>query len=521
MKKIGIVIAALLFAALLFALPASAAEAEELPTALQPNVPRANDGDLINSGTFLQNQNYRLSSEKEIASLLIRFDLEPAPFTITLDGEEKSVEPRFLHQFVSVKELFGKTASEMELRFDRQAEINEITAFSDGDLPSWVQVWQAPEGAADVLVSLTHSGDEQLFFAGLLPALTDRGLIVQTVYFTDHDTVTDRRHELLNGLWEAGVRRYPVLTSPVSARDPGAPLAEEAAYEAALAAAVRAGHSYEDLVAFQIEQIRRFQPLLLVGPDLAGEYHDGQKILNARTLIEAAENAGKADAFSESAEKYGVWEVKKFYLHLYSENPVELNLDAPLASYGGKTAFQVSQSAFRLYNLLQNQWYASWLLGENGEITLASQVSLVPDRYASFTDCAFSPCRYGLYSTLVGADEAKNDLMEHLESRAEEAARLQKEKEEAAREALERESEEARRRAEEEAQKARLEAEELERKKNERAAAAEESGQKREVIFILLGLGAIAALAAVLLVRRIVLKRRRRSIADREGTFFD
>ena len=73
-----------------------------------------------------------------------------------------------------------------------------------------------PDGEKDDLLVLAgHPDDEILFFGGTIPYYAgERGLNVVVAYLTCgtySDGTQVRRSELLNGLWEMGVRTYPVI----------------------------------------------------------------------------------------------------------------------------------------------------------------------------------------------------------------------------------------------------------------------------------------------------------------------
>jgi len=164
------------------------------------------------------------------------------------------------------------------------------------------------------------------------------------------------------------------------------------------------------------------------------------------------------EAFPESAERYGVWDVPKTYLHLLEDNPIVLNYDIPLDRFDGLTAFQVTQKyGFPCHETQQVYGFKSWLNGFQGEITLATQIE------------EFSPCEFGLYRTTVGSDVQKNDFMENLISYDEqarlEAQRLEQERLE--QERLEQERLEAERLEQERLEQERLEKEHLEQERLE------------------------------------------------------
>ena len=70
------------------------------------------------------------------------------------------------------------------------AKISDVYAFSAGTLPDFVQNWEKPLERADILLNSSHSDDDQLFFAGLLPYYASRGCDIQVVYYTDHKNET-------------------------------------------------------------------------------------------------------------------------------------------------------------------------------------------------------------------------------------------------------------------------------------------------------------------------------------------
>ena len=102
-----------------------------------------------------------------IAGIYIEFDRLPQPWT--LNETEPCGENGFLHEYVNVAARLGEPADSVTLEFPAGTSIGEIYAFSPGELPGWVQVWQPPLEEADLLLVSSHSDDEQLFFAG--PAL--------------------------------------------------------------------------------------------------------------------------------------------------------------------------------------------------------------------------------------------------------------------------------------------------------------------------------------------------------------
>ena len=116
--------------------------------------------------------------------------------------------------------------------------------------------------------------------------------------------------------------------------------------------------------------------------------------------------------------KHSVLGVPKAYLHLYQENPIVMDWDQPLESFGGMTAFRVTKELGFACHVSQYYDFA-WYISGAYKATDISQ---------------FSPCEYGLYRSTVGPDVAKNDLFENVKSHVQtqadaEAARLAAEEE--------------------------------------------------------------------------------------------
>lgn len=355
-----------------------------------------------------------ITSETEIASLYVIFDRIYGAWTLS-DGMTEAVcgENGYLHEYINVTEKLGHSPNSLTLTFaERDCSLSEVHLFGDGAAPSWVQIWEPPCEEADLLLFSTHIDDEQLFFAGVLPYYAgERALDVQVVYFTDPFQYHDRPHEQLNGLWTVGVRHYPLSGDFVDMRSYSS--AEAYAHQENF------GFSRDDMIRSQVELLRRFRPQVVVGHDINGEYGHGQHMINCETLMEGLDLAADASYDPDSASQYGVWDTPKAYIHLWPEDPIVMDWDVPLETFGGRTAFQMSQEGFRCHKSQVVFWLGGWMFGENSSITKATQITL------------YSPCRYGLYRTKVGPDVEGGDMFENIpQSYAEireEAARLEKE----------------------------------------------------------------------------------------------
>ncbi len=370
--------------ALLFLVPVSA-------FTLSPAAREATDG---NISTFSSPGEITVSSngEKGLSSLYLMFDKPAGVFRVTsADGRSEEVNRHdYLHLYIDLVDLFASPQPSVTLSLGN-APLSEIRAFAEGEeIPDDVQIWSPPHEKADLLLFGAHSDDEHLFFGGIVPLYCgERGLRVQIVYFTNHWDTHNRSHELLNGLWVAGMRNYPLI-------GPFPDLYSES-LDYAYTVYRWQGYGEEDFLAFEIETLRRFKPSVLVSHDVNGEYGHGTHRLLANTLLKAIELCGDPDAYPASAAEYGAWEPEKVYLHLWKERPVLLDLDAPLDAFGGKSAFEVAKEGYACHLSQQWTWFTRW-------VNVDSAASIR----------TYSPREYGLVMTRVGEDILKNDLMENI-----------------------------------------------------------------------------------------------------------
>ncbi|MDD6199763.1 MAG: PIG-L family deacetylase [Firmicutes bacterium] len=423
-----------------------------------------------------------LTNGTGMAGLYLLFDREYGVYTVTDNGSGKSItagEGGFLHEFLDLAAAFGTAPTSVTLDFSNgSVRLSEIRVFSGTDVPKDIQVWGSPlEGGADLVLFATHGDDDQLFFAGLLPLYAGaKGCRVQVVYLTDHRNLTSGRiHEMLNGLWAVGVTAYPVFGSFADFRiDSLEGTYDEYRYSY--------GTTREALQSFVVEQIRRFKPLVAVGHDLNGEYGHGMHMVYADLLTKAVPLTGDPEAFPESAGRYGVWEIPKVYLHLYAKNPITIDYDQPLEAFGGLTAFQATQKlGYPCHKSQQYTWFTRWINGSSGEITKASQIE------------TYSPCRFGLYHSTVGADVTGGDFLENIVPYAEqerlEQERLEQERLEQERleqERLEQERLEQERLEQERLEQERLEQERLEQERleQERLESERQNGRRKQELII-------------------------------------
>ena len=421
----------LLFTALLLVLTVCSGRGAAYADELTPELTLSNNGKKENltdnshytSVTFNNKDTVTITSKdgSPIHSLYISWDSKPVSWTLITDtGSLTCGTDEFLHEYIA---LDTPSAS---LTIDIPADsirIDKIRIFNEGDLPHDVQVWNPPCERADIMVIPSHSDDEILFLGGVLPTysyLYDAQ--IQVVYMCEFWTTSRvREHEKLDGLWEAGIRNYPVCGNFIDkyAKD---------------AAAARKIYDHEALVTYLVQQIREMQPQVIVTHDIYGEYGHGFHIMTCQALMEAVEFAADASKYPDSSERYGTWNTPKTYLHIFPANKITLDLHIPIEEdYAGRTALDILKASYKKHD---SQQWCGYYVSDNYEHSCAE---------------------FGLYRTLVGPDTT-NDLLCNLKTYAvqavEEQARLEAEAAALAAQKAEAERLEAERKAEEERFKA-------------------------------------------------------------------
>lgn len=314
----------------------------------------------VKNGTIIS-----FTASKPIRGIYLVWDTPHAQwdFISLKNGEETRRtygENGFLHEYADLGDNYDSVTLEFH---GNGAILCDIYAFSEGDVPDWVQIWQPPLEKADLLVLPARAGDEFLYFGGVIPYYIAKGKSVQAAYMTNLFNEPLKTHGILNALYTSGLRHYPVTS--------GFPEITAASVDAALER-----YDEDGFLAFTTELLRRFKPEVVVGQ---GEYGDGVQMLSASALMIAAELSGDMLEYRESAKEYGEWDVPKVYLHGYDENGIEMDWSGSLGT---------AESAFSHYTWRQNR-------------------SIV-------TGGAYDCRKFGLFRTTVGVDVKRDDLFENI-----------------------------------------------------------------------------------------------------------
>lgn len=354
-----------------------------------------------------------IESDEAIYGLYIIWSSEVSGYTISYndkDNNKTSIQCGsygYLHDYIP----FNTAATSITIETSADMSISDIYAYSEGRLPETVQIWQPPcNDDTDILVFSTHADDEILFLGGVLTNYGgEQGLNVQVAYMCDFFlTEPVRQHEELDGLWECGIKNYPVKGDFMDL------------YSLDLGTAMTQ-YNYDDILSYATACVRRFKPLVCVSQDFNGEYGHGGHCIYAKAVSEAVNSSAEASFNPDSASEYGIWDTPKTYYHLYNENTITLDVDTPLSRFNQRTSVDILKTAFTKH---VSQISYSFNVMDNG--------------YAKTYWGNFDSRAFGLYRTTVGYDTG-NDMMEHVTAlhtereAKKEAARLQaaKEKEDA------------------------------------------------------------------------------------------
>lgn len=253
----------------------------------------------------------------------------------------------------------------------------EMRIYGPGETPPEVQQWQAPAEKADLMLLVAHPDDEVLWFGGALPRYAGQeGRTCQVCMMVP--TLPNRRLELLDCMWTCGVKNYPVWGK----------------YRDAFSYTLKKQYKHwnkDNVYKTVTGWIRRFKPDVLLTHDINGEYGHGAHRVCADASMNCIELAADKKKYPDSAKEYGTWDVPKCYIHLYAENVIDMDWRQPLEAFGRKTGFDVACEGFKCHFSQQKTDYhvEDWGPWDNS--------------------------LFGLYRSLVGPDEEKNDFFEHLD----------------------------------------------------------------------------------------------------------
>ena len=306
---------------------------------------------------------------------------EPEDFLISAKDKNGSECNRYAREtgFVKIKDYFELDPNVRKITIEVNSAkdaVSELSVFSQGTLPASVQVWDDPVKKADFMVVSAHQDDELLWFGGAIPEYAvDRGKRTVVVYMANCGRL--RRKEAMDGLWAMGIKNHPVFNNFVDKRSRD------------LQEGLEMWGGEDKVVGKLVENIRQYKPSVVLSHDLNGEYGHGGHRATAYAVQKAVEAASDKDKYPESAAKYGAWQVKKLYLHLYPDQQMTMDWNQPLKAFGGKTGYEMACIGYA-----QHQSQQGFYQMEQGG--------------------KYDNTKFGLAYTSVGEDAEKNDFFEHV-----------------------------------------------------------------------------------------------------------
>ena len=315
------------------------------------------------------------------ALLMLEWVTPPASFNLVLRDSANHTTQTFNEtndsgMLVYSYDLTEETRSIAIATSDTAAGLGEVRVFEKGAVSPVNQRWQALPDKVDIMVFAAYEDDEFLYYGGTIPYYAAKGKTVAVVYMTDGGR--SRYAEALEALWAAGVTYHPIFLG-----------FEEAS-----------SRSYETVVSHWgldtaeervVNLLRRYKPDVVVAPDIEGEGGDNLRKLTSYVVRRAVMVAADEDAWPDSYDRFGLWDTKKTYVHLYEGNALTMTAyDEPCEELAGRTPSAVAAAAFAKY---QSQRHVA--------------------SYERF-GAAYNNRAFGLIRTTVGDDRFKNDLLENV-----------------------------------------------------------------------------------------------------------
>lgn len=238
-----------------------------------------------------------------------------------------------LHVDIKPKEYFRIFIEETQTE---RFSISSIEVYDNTDmpLPPHVEDWTETVDDADLMIFSAHADDEWVFFGGAIPLYSVEKEKDTIVVYMAADKFY-RKSEALAALWAGGLKTYPIF----------AHFKDKRHYHLDETMDMWGEH---DTIKYCVKLIRKYKPEVILTHDFEGEYGHGNHRMTAYAVDMAVILANDKTYDEKSAEKYGVWDVSKLYIHLYKENPIVIDYTKPLRKFDGLTAYEVSKKAIRM-----------------------------------------------------------------------------------------------------------------------------------------------------------------------------
>lgn len=319
-----------------------------------------------------------------VASVYLSFYSAPVAYTVMQydgSGAKLSEEPGILlyNNLIGVLPETRKVSIRAE---EDNCSFCSLYALGTGSISDYHPFAPTIE-KADYMTFAMHPDDDVLFLGAIYPIYeADRGLSgISMIMSTKlpEKFQRERRQEDLNGAWILGLKTQPVFG--------GFPDIPQDYYD-------KFHHTFtkDDVTRYAVTMIRTYRPEVVMTQDLNGEYGHWQHKVLAAGVLAAVPLAADPDYQPKGYPKTEPWEVKKLYIHLYSQNKLTLDVDRPINALGGKSAFETASQAFMMHPTQTRK----------------------NNHHVSKTE--YSLAEFGLAYTTVGEDTAGlNDMFEHID----------------------------------------------------------------------------------------------------------
>ncbi len=314
-------------------------------------------------------------------SLYLEWKALPVNFTLTQyreDGSEIQTIPGETYQ---LDQLYSILPDACSVKLSSEFDMDLCTAVIYGPdvLPRDYHSWNATPDKLDYLVIATHPDDDVIFMGAIVPTYGVVDGLQGTILYTCSSNIRLRGNEALNGAWAMGLRNHPIFGG-----FPDILPSKQSQW----------GFQFkvEKLTKYYVRILRQYKPEVVVTHDLEGEYGHWQHINVAKAVCEAVKFAADSSFDPESVAQYGVFQVKKLYLHLYPENKIKLDVHSPLPEFNRMSIAEISRNAFQFH---------------------VSQAKA--SHYDEKNEGVYSLSDFGLYFSFVGPDTKGNDMFEHID----------------------------------------------------------------------------------------------------------
>lgn len=317
----------------------------------------------------------------QAALMTLEWKVIPDSFTVELYGAEQKLlstetyATGFYADWISLpsearRAVITPTGGE-------ETALSSLRVYSETYSRHAVQQWEPTPDKLDLLLISTHQDDELLFFGGAIPYYASREDVrMDVLYMADCGRL--RMREALNGLWTAGLKSYPIFLD----------LPDQ--YTNSLKEAASIWKKYDPQLRL-VRAYRQYRPEVVLFQDFKGEYGHGQHQYTAQLAAEAIALAADPNYDPQSVQSFGVWQVKKAYVHLYGENQIRMDWDQ--IAVGDDPTVTAMFLAKEAYDKHRSQ-RSAFSMEHHGKL--------------------YDNTLFGLYYTAVGPDVEKNDFMENI-----------------------------------------------------------------------------------------------------------